>query len=377
MAAIHADKVNKQKFDTVFGGGVGTAVRILYIVTFTSITMRISVPSTSHLGPEEGLHRSMNTSDFIGPQRYSLQYLLNILYEATIGEESPQRYSLQYLLNILYDATIGGESPKRYSLQYLLNILYVATIGEESGYSLQYLLNILYVATIGEESSCTELGIKKVVSNPLYSMARSKTFCSWRKKRRYADPGASTSQMQEMVPRAEFDIVAEQLRKVMAFMHQHLGMTMDGESISQLHPPPPHDQQQPPQIDPANPPQQGDNVERGTQEWLTRDEHLELNSSNMTIEVPSSRIVIIECIYALSEELRPILDLRVSITGGVHFDLVKRVLRDIQRADQEPEEIIQQISKTHPQGVVGGGPGDGAGPMVVFSGLEVMENQLD
>ncbi|KAK9149127.1 hypothetical protein Scep_007884 [Stephania cephalantha] len=88
-----------------------------------------------------------------------------------------------------------------------------------------------------------------------------------RKKRRYADPGASTSQMPEMVPRAEFDIVAEQLRKVMAFMHQHLGMTMDGAGISQPQPPPPpppppHDQHQPPQIDPADPPQQGDNVER-------------------------------------------------------------------------------------------------------------------
>ncbi|KAK9100473.1 hypothetical protein Scep_023903 [Stephania cephalantha] len=34
-----------------------------------------------------------------------------------------------------------------------------------------------------------------------------------RKKRRYADPGASMSQMPEMVPRAEFDIVADQLRK--------------------------------------------------------------------------------------------------------------------------------------------------------------------
>ncbi|XP_031278049.1 inorganic pyrophosphatase TTM2-like [Pistacia vera] len=66
----------------------------------------------------------------------------------------------------------------------------------------------------------------------------------------------------------------------------------------------------------------------------------------MTIEVPSSRIVIIEGIYALSERLRPLLDLRVSVTGGVHFDLVKRVLRDIQRAGQEPEEIIHQISET-------------------------------
>ncbi|CAA0822461.1 Phosphoribulokinase / Uridine kinase family [Striga hermonthica] len=65
-----------------------------------------------------------------------------------------------------------------------------------------------------------------------------------------------------------------------------------------------------------------------------------------TLEVPSSRIVIIEGIYALSEQLRPLLDLRVSVTGGVHFDLVKRVLRDIQRAGQEPEEIIHQISET-------------------------------
>ncbi|XP_041010378.1 inorganic pyrophosphatase TTM2 isoform X2 [Juglans microcarpa x Juglans regia] len=64
------------------------------------------------------------------------------------------------------------------------------------------------------------------------------------------------------------------------------------------------------------------------------------------LEVPSSRIVIIEGIYALSERLRPLLDLCVSVTGGVHFDLVKRVLRDIQRAGQEPEEIIQQISET-------------------------------
>ncbi|XP_023516943.1 uridine-cytidine kinase C-like isoform X1 [Cucurbita pepo subsp. pepo] len=65
-----------------------------------------------------------------------------------------------------------------------------------------------------------------------------------------------------------------------------------------------------------------------------------------TLEVPMSRIVIIEGIYALSEKLRPLLDLRVSITGGVHFDLVKRVLRDIQRVGQEPEEIIHQVSET-------------------------------
>ncbi len=36
----------------------------------------------------------------------------------------------------------------------------------------------------------------------------------------------------------------------------------------------------------------------------------------------------------------------MSIQGGVHFDLVKRVLRDISRSGQAPEEIIEQISAT-------------------------------
>lgn len=36
----------------------------------------------------------------------------------------------------------------------------------------------------------------------------------------------------------------------------------------------------------------------------------------------------------------------MSHAGGVHFDLVKRVLRDINRSGQGPEEIIQQITDT-------------------------------
>lgn len=64
------------------------------------------------------------------------------------------------------------------------------------------------------------------------------------------------------------------------------------------------------------------------------------------VGVPTSRVVIVEGIYALSSRVRPLLDLRVSVTGGVHFDLVKRVLRDISRSGQQPEAIIQQISDT-------------------------------
>ncbi|KAJ4875074.1 Phosphoribulokinase / Uridine kinase family [Raphanus sativus] len=65
-----------------------------------------------------------------------------------------------------------------------------------------------------------------------------------------------------------------------------------------------------------------------------------------TVEVPSSRIVILEGIYALSEKLRPFLDLRVSVTGGVSSNLVKRVLGDIQRPGQDSQETVRRIFET-------------------------------
>ncbi|EEH55068.1 uncharacterized protein MICPUCDRAFT_1495, partial [Micromonas pusilla CCMP1545] len=61
-----------------------------------------------------------------------------------------------------------------------------------------------------------------------------------------------------------------------------------------------------------------------------------------TVECPASKVIIVEGIYALSDRLRPLQDLRVSISGGVHFDLVKRVMRDIDRSGQQPEDIIHQ-----------------------------------
>ena len=41
-------------------------------------------------------------------------------------------------------------------------------------------------------------------------------------------------------------------------------------------------------------------------------------------------------------------DVNVSffLSGGVHFDLVKRVLRDVERVGQTPSDILQQISDT-------------------------------
>ena len=65
-----------------------------------------------------------------------------------------------------------------------------------------------------------------------------------------------------------------------------------------------------------------------------------------TVAPPTSRVLLLEGIYALSGTLRPHVDLRIAITGGVHKDLIKRVLRDVTRTKQSPREIIQQISET-------------------------------
>ncbi|KAK9166408.1 hypothetical protein Scep_001599 [Stephania cephalantha] len=102
---------------------------------------------------------------------------------------------------------------------------------------------------------------------------------SGRKKRRFADPGAITSQMPEMVPHSEFDSVVKQLRQVVAFMQRQFGMTMEGAGLSQPQPPPPppppppHERQQA-QTYPVDPPLQQENVDREMQDWLTRDEQL-------------------------------------------------------------------------------------------------------
>ena len=65
-----------------------------------------------------------------------------------------------------------------------------------------------------------------------------------------------------------------------------------------------------------------------------------------TVPVPPSRVVVVEGTFALSDALRPLVDLRVAITGGIHRDLIKRVLRDVTRSGQAPQEIISQISDT-------------------------------
>ncbi|KAL6043229.1 Uridine-cytidine kinase C [Balamuthia mandrillaris] len=66
----------------------------------------------------------------------------------------------------------------------------------------------------------------------------------------------------------------------------------------------------------------------------------------VTASPPQSKVVIVEGTYALHESVRNLADLSISISGGVHNDLIKRIFRDIQRTGQEPHETIQQITET-------------------------------
>ncbi|QDZ17881.1 uridine kinase [Chloropicon primus] len=60
---------------------------------------------------------------------------------------------------------------------------------------------------------------------------------------------------------------------------------------------------------------------------------------------PTSGVVIVEGVYALHKNVRPFLDFRIGVVGGVHFNLVKRVHREADRAGRSysQNEILDTI----------------------------------
>jgi uridine kinase len=70
------------------------------------------------------------------------------------------------------------------------------------------------------------------------------------------------------------------------------------------------------------------------------------SGSTTPVTVGPNGVVVVEGIYALHPRLRHLLDVSVSISGGVHRDLIKRIQRDVARCAQSPVEIIQQVSET-------------------------------
>ncbi|KAK9123365.1 hypothetical protein Sjap_012967 [Stephania japonica] len=79
--------------------------------------------------------------------------------------------------------------------------------------------------------------------------------------------------LEPMVPCSDFNNIADQLRHVVAFMRSQFGMTMDRAGPSQPLPPP-QEQQQQVQMDPADP-LQHDDVDRERQDWVVEDVQIE------------------------------------------------------------------------------------------------------
>eukprot|EP01133_Synstelium_polycarpum_P004293 gene4293-5014_t len=62
------------------------------------------------------------------------------------------------------------------------------------------------------------------------------------------------------------------------------------------------------------------------------------------ISLSSSKVLILEGSYALSAKIRPMLDVSIAITGGVHLDLIKRIMRDIVSAKSSTKDVLLQIT---------------------------------
>jgi len=55
-------------------------------------------------------------------------------------------------------------------------------------------------------------------------------------------------------------------------------------------------------------------------------------------------VVILEGMYALNVMLRPLLDVTIAINGGVHLDLIKRIVRDIVEARSQSRDTLFQVT---------------------------------
>jgi len=62
-----------------------------------------------------------------------------------------------------------------------------------------------------------------------------------------------------------------------------------------------------------------------------------------TVAVPESNVILVEGIYALYPTVQPFIDLRVAISGGVHYDLIKRIMRDTCTKSGKPQSEIQSL----------------------------------
>jgi uridine kinase len=61
------------------------------------------------------------------------------------------------------------------------------------------------------------------------------------------------------------------------------------------------------------------------------------------VQIPPGKVIILDGMYALNRNIRPLLDVTISLSGGVHLDLLNRVMREVTPKKNTIEKITQIV----------------------------------
>jgi len=61
------------------------------------------------------------------------------------------------------------------------------------------------------------------------------------------------------------------------------------------------------------------------------------------VQLPHGRVIILDGLYALNKSIRGLLDLTISVSGGVHLDLLNRIMREVTPKKTTIEKITQIV----------------------------------
>ncbi len=59
------------------------------------------------------------------------------------------------------------------------------------------------------------------------------------------------------------------------------------------------------------------------------------------LKISASRVIIVEGLFALHEQLRELWDLKIFVDLGVHSQILRRLFRDVERTGQNPSDILK------------------------------------
>lgn len=76
------------------------------------------------------------------------------------------------------------------------------------------------------------------------------------------------------------------------------------------------------------------------------DKGVRQGTTDVALKSTGPAIVVLDGSYALNVALRPVQDVTIAINGGVHLDLIKRIVRDIVEAKVTSKDTLFQVTST-------------------------------